>query len=192
MPNNSKSPNKFFGNIAGAAAGAARSGAFNAIASRGGIFGKAIQAAQARKAARVAGNIPSVVATAGASGMSGRIESIESRLQALEGGDTSVGAAQPAEVAPAETFTDPLTGMEIQRGATGNEISTEARAEAARAAIESGNNAIAGSEATARMSGILPSLAQPQVAASEELGSLMASPFTMRQRSNMGSLKLKK
>lgn len=174
----SNSPNKFIGSIAGAAARASRSGGgqvdFNALASRGGLLGAAAKAIQKRRN-RAADNVPSVVATAGASNMSGRIEGIESRLAALESGGTTAGATQPAQVAPSETFTDPLTGVEIQRGATGNGMSPEARAEAARARRDE-----------RAMVGTTP----PPAPASEELGSLMASPFTMRQRSNMGPLNL--
>lgn len=164
MPNYSKSPNKFIGTIGAAVAGASRGGGgkvdFSALAGRGGMLGKLAQAAQ-RKQNRAAGNVPSVVATAGASNMSGRIEGIESRLAALEGGGTTAGAAQPAEVAPVETQA---------QANVGNQITPE----------QSGVN----------MSEAMIGAVQPQVPASEELGSLMASPFTMRQRSNMGPLNL--
>lgn len=172
MPNYSKSPNKFVGSIgralAGASGGSGGQASPGALAGISGVLGGAVNAAQA-------GNVPSVVATAGASGMSGRIQGIESRLSALEGGGATTSAAQPATVAPSETFTDPLTGMEIQRGTAGNETSPEASAGAARARRD--ERAMLGA-------------VQPQAPASEELGSLMASPFTMRQRSNMGPLNL--
>lgn len=171
MPNYSKSPNKFLGSTGRALAGASSGGQVGFS----GMLGKLAQAAQKRQAG-VAGSVPSVVATAGASNMSGRIEGIESRLATLEGGGATAGAAQSAEVAPSETFTDPLTGMEIQRGTTGNEISPEARVEAAQAR---------------RDERAMPGTVQPQAPASEVLGSLMASPFTMRQRSNRGPLTFK-
>ena len=158
-----KSPNKFIGSIGRAVAGAAGAGGGKAsieeLANRGGLVGKAISMAQARKARRQ--NVPSVVATAGASGMSGRIEGIESRLAALEGGGTTAGAIQPAEVAPVES---------------------QAQAAAAQ------SNAVNVPGVT--MSGAMIGAVQPQTAASEELGSLMASPFTVRQRANMGPLNL--
>ena len=165
MPNYSKSPNKFLGSIGRAVAGASRGGGgqvdFSALAGRGGLLGAAAKAAQ-RRQNRAAGSVPSVVATAGASGMSGRIEGIESRLAALEGG----GATQPAEVAPSETQAQ------------------------ARAAQVNPGNQITPEQAGVNMSGAMIGAVQPQVPASEELGSLMASPFTMRQRSNMGPLNL--
>ena len=167
MANYSKSPNKFIGSIGAAVAGASRGGGgqvdFNALAGRGGLLGLAAKAAQARKAAR---NVPSVVATAGASNMSGRIEGIESRLAALEGGGTAAGAAQPAEVAPVETQAQ----VRAAQANMGNQITPE--------------------QAGVNMSGAMIGAVQPQAPASEELGSLMASPFTMRQRSNMGPLNL--
>jgi hypothetical protein len=94
--------------------------------------------------------------------MSGRIEGIESRLAALEGG----GATQPAEVAPSETQAQAIAAQTN----VGNQITPE--------------------QAGVNMSGAMIGAIQPQVPASEELGSLMASPFTMRQRSNMGPLNL--
>ena len=167
MPNYSKSPNKFIGSIGRAVAGASRSGSgqadFNALAGRGGILGAAANAAQRRRN-RAAGNVPSVVATAGASGMSGRIEGIESRLAALEGGGATAGAAQPAEVAPAET-------------------QAQAAASQAMAADQAGN-------AVSGVGGIGIPVPPPATAQADELGALMASPFTMRQRSNMGPLNL--
>jgi len=171
MPNYSKSPNKFLGGIGRAVAAASRGGGgqvdFNALAGRGGLLGGVAKAAQAGKAA---GNVPSVVATAGASGMSGRIEGIESRLATLEGGGATAGAAQPAEVAPVES---------------------QAQARAAQANV---GNQITPEQAGVNMSGAMIGAVQPQVPATaqaDELGTLMASPFTMRQRSNMGPLTFK-
>lgn len=169
MPNYSKSPNKFLGSIGRAVAGASSGGGgsqvdFSALAGRGGMLGKLAQAAQ-RRQTRAAGNVPSVVATAGASNMSGRIEGIESRLAALEGGDTTAGAAQPAAVAPVET-------------------QAQAAASQAMAADQTGN-AISG------VGGIGIPVPPPATAQADELGALMASPFTMRQRSNRGPLTFK-
>ena len=167
MANYSKSPNKFLGGIAGAAAKAARSGGgqvdFSTLARRGSLLGAAARAARKRQN-RAAGNVPSVVATAGASNMSGRIEGIESRLAALEGGGATAGAAQPAEVAPVET-------------------QAQAAASQAMAADQTGN-------AVSGIGGIGIPVPPPTTAQSDELGALMASPFTMRQRSNMGPLNL--
>lgn len=131
----------------------------------GGAALKAAQAAKAQRAAAgAAAKAPSVVQTAGATNMGQRINTIESRLQALEGSGVSAGAAQPiagaaqpiAEVAPQESQADINISNQPQ----------------------------------AVMNSVIPT-AQPQAAASEELGSLMASPFTMRQRANMGPLMFK-
>lgn len=169
MPNYSKSPNKFLGRIGRALAGASSgSGSgqvdFSALAGRGGLLGAAAKAAQ-RRQNRAAGNVPSVIATAGASNMSGRIEGIESRLAALEGGGATAGAAQPAEVAPVET-------------------QAQAAASQAMAADQTGN-------AVSGIGGIGIPVPPPATAQADELGALMASPFTMRQRSNMGPLTFK-
>ena len=174
MPNYSKSPNKFLGSIGRAVAGASSGGGggqvdFSALAGRGGMLGKLAQAAQ-RRQTRAAGNVPSVVATAGASNMSGRIEGIESRIAALEGGGATAGAAQPAEVAPVES---------------------QAQARAAQANV---GNQITPEQAGVNMSGAMIEAVQPQAPATaqaDELGALMASPFTMRQRSNRGPLTFK-
>ena len=168
MPNYSESPNKFLGSIGRAVAGASSGGGggqvdFSALAGRGGLLGAAAKAAQ-RRQNRAAGNVPSVVATAGASNMSGRIEGIESRLAALEGGGATAGAAQPAEVAPVET-------------------QAQAAASQAMAADQTGN-------AVSGVGGIGIPVPPPATAQADELGALMASPFTMRQRSNMGPLNL--
>lgn len=114
------------------------------------------------------GSVPSVVATAGASGMSGRIQGIESRLEALESNSPAAGGMQPAVAPPSD-------------------LSFAQAATAARKQAEVGNQVTPGAGITG---GILGG-PQAEVAASEELGALMASPFTMRQRANMGTLKLK-
>mgnify|MGYP000314649017 CR=1 FL=1 len=167
MPNYSKSPNKFLGRIGKTLAGASRGGGgqvdFSALAGRGGLLGAAAKAAQ-RRQNRAAGNVPSVVATAGASGMSGRIEGIESRLSALEGGDTTVGATQPAAVAPVETQAQAAASQAMGADQTGNAVSG--------------------------IGGIGIPVPPPATAQADELGALMASPFTMRQRSNMEPLNL--
>lgn len=117
-------------------------------------------------AAGAAPQAPSVVQTAGASNMSGRIEGIESRLATLEGGGATAGAAQPAEVAPVETQAQAAASQAMTADQTGN--------------------------AVAGIGGIGIPVPPPATAQADELGALMASPFTMRQRSNMGPLKLKK
>jgi hypothetical protein len=189
----SKSPLNF--NFAGIAAKAVgRGGQLNPakiarlerMASRGGLFGGRIAQnildkyrASQTQTAGVAGaaTAPSAVQTAGATNMGQRINTIESRLSTLESGSDSAGAA------PAETFTDPLTGMEIQRGATGNGISPEARVEAAQTRRD--ERAMLGT-----VQPQAPAVEEPIIPQSEQLGSLMASPFMVRQRKNMGPLNL--
>ena len=158
-----KSPNKFIGSVGRAVAGAVGAGGGKASIEELANRGGLVGKAISMAQARKARrqNVPSVVATAGASGMSGRIEGIESRLAALEGGGATAGAIQPAEVAPVES---------------------QAQAAAAQ------SNAVNVPGVT--MSGAMIGAVQPQTAASEELGSLMASPFTVRQRANMGPLNL--
>jgi len=117
---------------------------------------------QAAQARKAArANVPSVVATAGASNMSGRIEGIESRLQALE--NSGVSSNPAGDVAPPADAN--LGGMPQ---------------EAAVAAMPTDI------PATPQM----PGVQEPIIPQSEQLGSLMASPFTMRQRTNMGPLNL--
>ena len=132
---------------------------------------QAARAAKARQAARAAVQAPSVVQTAGATNMGQRINTIESRLQALEGSGVSAGAAQPvAEVAqPIAGAAQPIAEVAPQETQADINISNQPQAV---------------------MNSVIPT-AQPQAAASEELGSLMASPFTMRQRKNMGPLMFK-
>ena len=198
MPYNGKSPAQI--NIAAMFGGAAKGNLsqdqvarLERAASRQGSFGSRIaqkylnkyQASQAQTAASQAqtagvasaATAPSAVQTAGATNMGQRINTIESRLSTLESGSDSAGAA------PAETFTDPLTGMEIQRGATGNGISPEARAEAARTRRD--ERAMLGT-----VQPQTPAVEEPIIPQSEQLGSLMASPFMVRQRKNMGPLNL--
>ncbi len=138
-----------------------------ASSGRGGMsLARARQMAMARRNRGT--NIPSVIATAGASNMSGRIEGIESRLEALESNTPAAGSAQPAEVAPSETQAQAAASQMMDANQTGNAVS--------------GVGGI----------GIpVPPPATSQAPASEVLGSLMASPFTMRQRANMGPLTFK-
>ena len=164
MPYKGKSPNKFLGGIA-ASIGAGMTGAGsnmdnNALREKlkSSVFGgAAFEAMQRKQSQAAAPQAPSVVQTAGATNMGQRINTIESRLQALEGSGVSAEAAQPvAGVAPQETQADINISNQPQ----------------------------------AVMNSVIPTV-QPQAAASEELGSLMASPFTMRQRKNMGPLMFK-
>ena len=104
---------------------------------------------------------PSVVQTAGATNMGQRINTIESRLAALEGSGVSSNPA--GDVAPP---ADANLGGIPQ--------------EAAVAAMPTDI------PATPQM----PGVQEPIIPQSEQLGSLMASPFTMRQRTNMGPLNL--
>lgn len=172
MPNNSKSPNNILGGIANisnvfTAAQQAKSARnrgqskFDALARRGGLFGKAAQIIQAKKARQQ--NVPPVVSTAGASNMSGRIEGIESRLAALEGTNSATEPSQPAPVAPVETQA-PLAGGQMDN--------------------------VVPSDPT--MMSIAGGMSAPprDTTQADELGALMASPFTLRQRANMGPLNL--
>ena len=185
MANYSKSPNKFLGSIASVAAGASRGSGgqvdFSALAGRDGLLGAAAKAAQ-RGQNRAAGNGPSVVGTAGASNMSGRIEGIESRLAVLEGGGATAGAAQPAaEVAPVETQAQTAASQAMTAGQTGNAVSGIGEI---GIPVPPSVNTVSG------ISEIGIPVPPPATAQADELGSLMASPFTMRQRSNMGPLNL--
>ena len=175
MAYSGKSPNKFLGNIAKVISGARPAGAFK------GTLGKLM--------GQAAGNVPSVVTTAGASGMSGRIQGIESRLEALEGNSPAVGSAQPAVASPSDPLIGDVinSGQNVQAESSINPSLAQAAAAAARKQVDAGNQVAPGASITGGLLGG----AQSQVAASEELGSLMASPFTMRQRANMGALKLK-
>ena len=149
----------------GGIAGKLTNSIFGGAALEAGRAAKAQQAAKARQAARAAGpQAPSVVQTAGATNMGQRINTIESRLQALEGSGVSAGAAQPVAEA-----AQPMTEVAPQETQTDVNISNQPQAV---------------------MNSVIPTV-QPQAAASEELGSLMASPFTMRQRKNMGPLMFK-
>jgi len=174
MAYSGKSPNKFIGGLAKAIAGA-QSGNSNA--------------ALRKMLGQVAGNVPSVVATAGASGMSGRIQGIESRLEALEGNSPTVGSTQPAVAPPSDSLTGNIinSGQNVQAEPPADLSLAQAAAATARKQVDAGNQVAPGAGITGGLFGG----ALSQVAASEELGSLMASPFTMRQRANMGTLKLK-
>jgi len=177
MPYKGESPNKFLGSIATATLGrkASAGGNFDRakyekLAQKGGFFGKIAQSildknpVAPNQAAAVAGatpQAPSVVQTAGATNMGQRINTIESRLQALEGSGVSSNPA--GDVAPPADAN--LGGMPQ---------------EAAVAAMPTDI------PATPQM----PGVQEPIIPQSEQLGSLMASPFTMRQRTNMGPLNL--
>lgn len=190
MPYNGKSPAQI--NLAAMFGGAAKGNLsqdqvsrLETMASRN-SFGSSIakgllkkyQASQASTtaAAGAAAQAPSVVQTAGATNMGQRINTIESRLQALEGSGVSTGAAQPvagaaqpaAEVAPQET-----------------------QAQAAASQMTDTNQAVNATSLIGGFAKPIPPVADQAAAASEELGSLMASPFTMRQRKNMGPLMFK-
>jgi len=189
MPYNGKSPAQI--NLAAMFGGAAKGNLSEAqvaklegMAGRNGAFGNVAQKflnkyqasqASATSAGAGAATAPSVVQTAGATNMGQRINTIESRLQALEGSGTTAGAAQPAEVAPSET-----------------------QAQAAASQMM-GANQTTPEQAGVSMSGAMIGAAQPQippaagqaVAVSEQLGNLMASPFMVRQRKNMGPLMFK-
>jgi hypothetical protein len=95
---------------------------------------------------------PSVVQTAGATNMGQRINTIESRLAALEGSGVSSNPA--GDVAPPADMGGEAMPTDIP--------------------------------ATPQM----PAVEEPIIPQSEQLGSLMASPFTIRQRANMGPLNL--
>ena len=154
MSNYSKFPNKFLGTIGAAIAGASRGGGGQVdFSALANRGGMLGKLAQVAQARKTAGSVPSVVSTAGASNMSGRIEGIESRLAALEGG----GATQPAEVAPSET-------------------QAQAAASQAMAADQTGN-------AVSGVGGIGIPVPPPATAQADELGALMASPFTVPIRS---------
>jgi hypothetical protein len=130
---------------------AGRSGFGSTIAKQ---FLNKYQANQA--SANVAGaapQAPSVVQTAGATNIGRRINTIESRLAALEGSGVSSNpagdVAPPADMGVAAMPTDiPATPQ-------------------------------------------MPAVEEPIIPQSEQLGSLMASPFTIRQRTNMGPLMFK-
>ena len=132
----------------------------------GGIAQKFLNKYQASQASATAvgaaPQAPSVVQTAGATNMSGRIEGIESRLQALEGSGVSSNPA--GAVAPP--------------------------ADASVAAMPEDTSAAA-MPADIPLTPQMPTIQEPIIPQSEQLGSLMASPFTMRQRANMGPLMFK-
>ena len=173
MPYNGKSPAQI--NIAamfgGAAKGSLSQGQVARLEKMAGrrSFGSRIakrlldkyQASQASTTPAAAPQAPSVVQTAGATNMGQRINTIESRLAALEGSGVSSNPA--GNVAPPADAN--LGGMPQ---------------EAAAAAMPTDI------PATPQM----PGVQEPIIPQSEQLGSLMASPFTMRQRTNMGPLNL--
>lgn len=121
------------------------------------------------------GQAPSVVNTAGAGNMSGRIESIESRLQALEGGGNQSqdpSLAQKAQAAAA--------------AAQAGSIATDATAQV--------SNPLGLSTAgiTGAATNTIPPAAENITPAADALGQNFASsPFFKRQRTNTGPLMFK-
>jgi hypothetical protein len=172
MPYNGKSPTEI--NIAGMFGGAAKGNLsedqvakLERMAGRRTLGGsiarkflKKYQASQAQTAG-VAGAAtpPSAVQTAGATNIGQRINTIESRLGALESGGTTAGGAQPVEAAPPTDMG-------------GEAMPVDMSAPAISAAPPT------------------PAVEEPIIPQSEQLGSLMASPFMVRQRKNMGPLNL--
>jgi hypothetical protein len=127
-------------------------------------FLKKYQASQTQTAG-VAGAAtpPSVVQTAGATNIGQRINTIESRLGALESGGTTAGGAQPVEAAPPTDMGGEAMPADTSAAAMPVDIPAAPQ---------------------------MPAAQEPIIPQSEQLGSLMASPFTMRQRANMGPLNL--
>lgn len=165
MPYNGKSPTEI--NLAGLFGQATQGNLSQASLAKlermagGSKFGSSIaqkflnkyQANQAStNAAGAAPQAPSVVQTAGATNIGQRINTIESRLGALEGSGISSNPA--GDVAPPVDMGGAAMPTDIP--------------------------------ATPQM----PAVEEPIIPQSEQLGSLMASPFTMRQRTNMGPLNL--
>jgi len=147
-------------------------------AGRGGPFGKIasnllkkFQASQAQTAG-VAGaaTAPPAVQTAGATNMGQRINTIESRLSTLESGSDSAGAMQPtSEVAPPADMGSEAMPADMGGGAM---------------PVDMGAPAISAAPQ-------MPAVEEPIIPQSEQLGSLMASPFMVRQRKKMGPLMFK-
>jgi hypothetical protein len=107
-----------------------------------------------------AATAPSAVQTAGATNMGERINTIESRLSTLESGSDSAGAMQSA------SEVAPPADM------GGEAMPVDMSAPAISAAPQ------------------MPAVEEPIIPQSEQLGSLMASPFMVRQRKKMGPLNL--
>jgi hypothetical protein len=175
MRNNSKSPNKFIGSLSARLANGESEGLPSSFLSSN--IAKAAGKISAKKVGALA-TLGARRMTKGSGGMIGRLADIESRVQALEGGDSAASTMQSPQVAPSEPFADPLTGAEISLNQSGNPSNPEANSAAARDTL---------AQSTTAFGAFLP-----QAIASEELGTLMASPFTMRQRKKMGPLNLKK
>ena len=175
MPYNGKSPAQI--NIAAMFGGAAKGNLsqdqvakLERMAGRGGLFGGRIaqkfldkyRASQASTTAGVAGaaTAPSAVQTAGATNMGERINTIESRLSTLESGSNDAGTMQSTPEVA------PPADM------SGEAMPVDMSAPAISAAPQA------------------PAVEEPIIPQSEQLGSLMASPFMVRQRKNMGPLNL--
>lgn len=139
------------------------------VAGRRGPFGKIasnllnkFQASQAQTAG-VAGaaTAPSAVQTAGATNMGERINTIESRISTLESGSNDAGAMQST---PEVAPPADMGGEAMPADMSAPDISAGAQ---------------------------MPAVEEPIIPQSEQLGSLMASPFMVRQRKKMGPLMFK-
>ena len=174
MPYNGKSPAQI--NIAAMFGGAAKGNlnegqvaGLERMADRKGMFANVAQkflnkyqASQARTAG-VAGAAPapSAVQTAGATNMGQRINTIESRLSTLESGSDSAGTMQPT-----------------------SEVAPPADMGGEAMPVDMGAPDISAAPQ-------MPAVEEPIIPQSEQLGSLMASPFMVRQRKKMGPLMFK-
>lgn len=142
----------------------------------GGLFGggalkAAVAARRAKRAGSFAGQqLASTPQTAGATNMGERINTIESRLSTLESGSDSAGAMQSAsEVAPPADMGSEAMSVDMGGGAMPVDMSAPAISAAPQ----------------------MPAVEEPIIPQSEQLGSLMASPFMVRQRKKMGPLMFK-
>jgi hypothetical protein len=130
------------------------------------IAGKFLNKYQANQAstnaAGAAPQAPSVVQTAGATNIGQRINTIESRLGALEGSGISSNPA--SDVAPPADMSSATMPADTSAAAMPVDMPPSPQ---------------------------MPATQEPIIPQSEQLGSLMASPFTMRQRANMGPLMFK-
>ena len=130
------------------------------------IAGKFLNKYQANQAstnaAGSAPQAPSVVQTAGATNIGQRINTIESRLGALEGSGISSNPA--SDVAPPADMSSATMPADTSAAAMPVDMPPSPQ---------------------------MPATQEPIIPQSEQLGSLMASPFTMRQRTNMGPLMFK-
>jgi len=183
MPYNGKSPAQI--NIAAMFGGAAKGNLnqgqvakLERMAGRKGIFANVAQKylnkyqASQTQTAGVAGaaTAPPAVQTAGATNMGERINTIESRLSTLESGSDSAGAMQPtSEVVPPADMGGEAMPADMGGGAMPVDMSAPDISAAPQ----------------------MPAVEEPIIPQSEQLGSLMASPFMVRQRKKMGPLVFK-